>query len=206
MTLRAYDGIYVDDVSVNIGTMFEYACIYGYDPVCFWNMFIDSNIAKEVEKGNPKYLVGFSAIDLLNLVTKQDIEPKSFFKPSKYYWAGWVLTQYQNYKCSSFLKINEAISIDKVIDLYNTLHEADITKFYEIADEYIKNSQKATNLKLIRTSANLSQSQLAKKTNVSIRNIQMYEQRKNDINKAQIDILLKLSKTLGCNIEDLLEL
>ena len=83
MTLRAYDGIYVDDVSVNIGTMFEYACIYGYDPVCFWNMFIDSNIAKEIEKGNPKYLVGFSAIDLLNLVTKQNIEPKSFLKPKK---------------------------------------------------------------------------------------------------------------------------
>ena len=33
----------------------------------------------------------------------------------------------------------------------------------------------------------------------------MYEQRNNDINKAQVDILLKLSKTLGCNIEDLLE-
>lgn len=91
----------------------------------------------------------------------------------------------------------------KMLILY---HYNDITKFYEIADEYIKNSQKATNLKLIRTSANLSQSQLAKRTNVSIRNIQMYEQRKNDINKAQIDILLKLSKTLGCNIEDLLEL
>lgn len=38
-----------------------------------------------------------------------------------------------------------------------------------------------------------------------IRSIQMYEQRNNDINKAQVDILFRLSKTLGCKIEDLLE-
>ena len=51
----------------------------------------------------------------------------------------------------------------------------------------------------------LSQKQLAEKAEVSIRNIQMYEQRQNDINKAQADILFRLSKTLGCNIEDLFE-
>ena len=33
----------------------------------------------------------------------------------------------------------------------------------------------------------------------------MYEQRRNDINKAQADTLLKLSKTLHCKIEDLFE-
>ena len=33
----------------------------------------------------------------------------------------------------------------------------------------------------------------------------MYEQKNNYINKALVDILLKLSKTLGCNIKDLLE-
>ena len=51
----------------------------------------------------------------------------------------------------------------------------------------------------------ISQKQLAEKAEVSIRNIQMYEQRQNDINKAQADILFRLSKTLGCNIEDLFE-
>ena len=33
----------------------------------------------------------------------------------------------------------------------------------------------------------------------------MYEQKRNDINKAQAETLLKLSKVLGCNIEDLME-
>ena len=62
-----------------------------------------------------------------------------------------------------------------------------------------------TNLKRIRIASGLSQSQLSKLAQVSIRNIQMYEQRRNDINKAQADILFRLSKSLGCNIEDLFE-
>lgn len=40
---------------------------------------------------------------------------------------------------------------------------------------------------------------------VNLRNIQMYEQRGNDIDKAQAQILYKLSRVLGCSIEDLLE-
>ena len=44
--------------------------------------------------------------------------------------------------------------------------------------------KKETNLKRIRTAAGLSPRQLADKAEVSIRNIQMYEQQQNDINKA----------------------
>jgi DNA-binding Xre family transcriptional regulator len=130
---------------------------------------------------------------------------KKFSHPSEYYWVGWALAQYQNYRNISFFDINKDFPVEKVLSLYNTLHEADITKFYDIADEFINNNKKETNLKKIRRAAGLSQTELAVKSGVSIRNIQMYEQRNNDINKAQVDILLKLSKTLGCNIEDLLE-
>lgn len=70
----------------------------------------------------------------------------------------------------------------------------------------LKNKKTETNLKRIRIAAGLSQSQLATRSLVSIRNIQMYEQRQNNINKAQGDILLRLSKTLGCKIEDLFEI
>ena len=40
---------------------------------------------------------------------------------------------------------------------------------------------------------------------MNLRNIQMYEQRVNGIDKAQANILYKLSCVLGCNVEDLLE-
>ena len=47
--------------------------------------------------------------------------------------------------------------------------------------------------------------ELAKKSGVSLRSIQMYEQRKNDIDKAQVHTLYKLDATLSCGIGDLLE-
>lgn len=211
MAIRSYDAGYLDSVAVNIGTMFEYAVACGYDPKVFWSMFVSSDVAKQIEKGNPKFLVGYSAIDLLNLVADatapdgKPLSPKPFFDRSEFYWAGWALAQYQNEKAISFFRINKAFPIEKVLSLYDTLHEADITKFFAVADEYISTHKKETNLKKIRTAAGYSQKQLAKKAEVSVRNIQMYEQRHNDINKAQADILFRLSKTLGCNIEDLFE-
>ncbi len=210
MAIKSYDEGYLDNVSTNIGTMFEYAVACGYKPKAYWNTFVSSDVAKQIEKGNPRFLVGYSAIDLLNQVvntTSLDgkmLAPKPFFSRSEFYWAGWALAQYQNYKATSFFNINKAFPIEKVLALYDTLHEADITKFFTILDEYFAH-KKETNLKRIRTASGLSQRQLAQKAEVSIRNIQMYEQRHNDINKAQADILFRLSKTLGCNIEDLFE-
>lgn len=62
-----------------------------------------------------------------------------------------------------------------------------------------------TNLKRIRTAKGYSQKQLAELSGVSLRSIQMYEQRQKDINKAQSDSLFRLAKALGCTMEDLLE-
>ena len=51
----------------------------------------------------------------------------------------------------------------------------------------------------------LSQAQLAEEAQISLRSIQMYEQRNKDINKAQALSLAKISRVLGCEMEDLLE-
>lgn len=60
-------------------------------------------------------------------------------------------------------------------------------------------------LKEIRLSRGLSQSQLAKLSDVKIGMIQKYEQGYKDINKAQVITVYKLSKALECRIEDLIE-
>lgn len=209
MATRSYDLTYLDNVATNIGTMYEYAVSCGCDPIKFWDMFTFSEVAKQIENGNPRFLAGYSAIDLLNFVinknTNYNLTPEPFFNRGRYYWAGWILAQYQNYKATSFYNINKKFSIEIVLSLYDTLHEADTSKFLMIADEYISAHKTETSLKRIRTASGLSQKLLAEKAEVSIRNIQMYEQRKNDINKAQADILFRLSKTLGCNIEDLFD-
>lgn len=62
-----------------------------------------------------------------------------------------------------------------------------------------------TNLKHIRIVKGYSQKQLAEVSGVSLRSIQMYEQRNKDINKAQSESLFRLAKALGCTMEDLLE-
>lgn len=60
-------------------------------------------------------------------------------------------------------------------------------------------------LKKIRKSKNLSQGQLAIKSRVPLRDIQAYEQRYRDINKANAITLQRLATALDCAIEDLIE-
>lgn len=62
------------------------------------------------------------------------------------------------------------------------------------------------NLKQFRIAAGLSQSQLAEASGVNLRMIQHYEQGTKDINKAESLTLYKLSQSLNCNMEELLNL
>lgn len=61
-------------------------------------------------------------------------------------------------------------------------------------------------LKEKRTAAGLSQSGLATASGISVRLIQDYEQDHKPINKGAAITIYKLSKALGCSMEDLLEL
>ena len=85
------------------------------------------------------------------------------------------------------------------------LHEADVTKFADIVDAKVREYFADTKLKRIRTLYGCTQAELAKRSNVSLRSIQMYEQRNKDINKASAETVLSLAKVLGCTMEDLLE-
>lgn len=63
-----------------------------------------------------------------------------------------------------------------------------------------------TNLKRIRESRGLTQSQLAKLADIDVRAVQDYEQGKSDINRASIIRVYQLAKVLKCKMEDLMEL
>lgn len=211
MAIKSYDESYLPYVAENVGAMFEYAVACGYRPVSFWRTFVVSKVAVEIEKGNPKFLVGYSAIDYVNFIintTKfqtKALSNRSIISRDRYYWAGWALAQYQYNRGASFLTIDKALPIYKVLDMYDVLHEADIYKFFDIADSYLRQTKKETNLKRIRLARGLSQIELARKADVDIRSIQAYEQRTNDINKARAEKLFSLSKALGCTMEDLME-
>lgn len=85
--------------------------------------------------------------------------------------------------------------------MYPTLHEASKEKFAGVVDDKIRKAFPETNLKRIRTAYGCSQRELAEMSGVSLRSIQMYEQRNKDINKAQSESLYCLAKVLGCTME-----
>ena len=60
-------------------------------------------------------------------------------------------------------------------------------------------------MKRIRTTYGCTQAELAQRSGVGLRSIQMYEQRNKDINQASAETMYRLSKTLGCTMEDLIE-
>ena len=124
---------------------------------------------------------------------------------SSEYWIGWAVSYYQWFSGRSYKEIFKVLSFDELELMYGTLHEADVSKFAEIADEKMREFFPNTNLKRIRSYYGCSQSELAKLSGVSLRSIQMYEQRNKDINKASSETLYRLSKVLGCNMEDLIE-
>lgn len=86
------------------------------------------------------------------------------------------------------------------------LHEADESKFVNTANEMIARNQaeKQSKLSVIRKARGFTQAELAKTSGISLRMIQLYEQKQNDISKAKVDTVLALCKALGCDVEDLI--
>lgn len=115
------------------------------------------------------------------------------------------MAYYQWYSGRSYSQIFQAVSFEELKRMYGTLHEADISKFVDIMTQRIKELFPETNLKRIRLISNLTQAELSRRSGISLRSIQMYEQRNKDINKAGVESVHRLAKTLGCTIEDLIE-
>jgi len=90
-------------------------------------------------------------------------------------------------------------------DLYGVLHEADPMKAVDVFNNIMNNNNCETNLARLRKESGFSQSQLAKASNVSIRSIQLYEQRQTNINNAQYNHLKALARVMGCRVEDVIE-
>lgn len=118
----------------------------------------------------------------------------------------YVLAYYQWFTTRSFKDIKQHITMEQVYKLYPTLHEASEEKFVDTINAITFQQPRPTKLQTLRRLMGYSQSVLAQKSGVTLRMIQQYEQRAKDINKATGANLPALSKTLGCRVEDLMEL
>lgn len=210
--IHAYSELYLNDAQKTLGTMFDYAvydCEYNID--WFADLFVKSGYAIQFGRGNPAIISGMSGVELANRVIEYAYNNPIYIPATQpidrtpEYWAGWALADYQWYSCYSFYHIFNRIKMSEITDMYGIYHEMDIFQFRETMDSLMDIHFKETNLKKIRTANGLSQRELSELSGVSLRSIQMYEQRKNNIDKAEGQTLYKLSIALGCQIEDLLE-
>lgn len=210
--IRAYQEIYLSKAQSALGEAFDHALnTCGFSGTDFIKLFAASSVSKRMERGEPSYLIGKSGIEIAAEVIAETTgkeplcKPQEHFDRSQEYWIGWAVAYYQWYSGRKYSDIFKVISFDELEKMYYTLHEADISKFADIVDERIKNYFPETNLKRIRATYGCTQAELAQRSGVSLRSIQMYEQRNKDINKASAETLYRLAKVLGCTMEELIE-
>lgn len=210
MTTPAYNPIYLSKAAKALGNMLHGAVIeFNYDGEEFLHLFIQSEIAKQIEDGNPKYIAGKSGLELLTEVVERTTGKQTeaimieSYDRSDVYWVGWMLAHYQWCCGRSFRDILEVISYQAFLGLYDTLHEADVRKAYEVLDAHFDGAE--CKLKATRNRCGITQEELARLSGVSLNTIRAYERKSKDINKAQTDIVLRLVSALKCDITDVLE-
>lgn len=212
MTIRAYAEEYLNDAMNNLGEAFDYAVNACHiEMQTFMDLFVTSGFADAFGSGSPKIVAGMTGTELvMEILTKVGLErdfpaPQERYDFNAEYWCGWILAYYQWKTNRSFKDINELVSMQEILKLYPTLHEASEEKFVDTLNSIIKRKMTTTRLQARRKQCGLSQKKLSDESGVNLRTLQQYEVGAKDINKASVTNLLALAKVLSCDVEDLLE-
>ena len=145
MGMRAYDEDYLGTAQRVMGDMMDFAVnSYGFDADEFFGMFLVSDVAAQVEHGNPTYVAGRTGCELAKEVIRQsglvreELPDEMYLDKSPEYWAGWALAFYQWYTAKSFMRIHRAVPSGEILPLYPVFHEMDIMRIVEAMVEKLK--------------------------------------------------------------------
>ena len=210
--MRAYPETLLADARSQFADMMDYV-VYDLlmDADEFFPLFLASDSCPRIERGDKTLVLGMSGIELARLVLSDKTGRTAFpsgrrvVKRPPAYWAGWILSSYQWYSNRKFSELHRVLPFATLLQMYPVYHEAPEEQFYDSADRLLREKFPDTRLKMIRTAYGCSQAELAKMSGVSLRSLQMYEQRNKDINRAAGETLRALSRALGCSIDDILE-
>ena len=190
--------------------MFEFAkCYLRIECDEFFNLLNYTHLSDRIYNLDIIYIYGKSSIEIVNEICSANdiiikrIDKNKFLKSDKHYWLGLVIASYCYGKRISFKEISKRIKPSQILKIYNTMHEAPHIKVIEEIDK-ILDSQESV-LKSIRQLKNISQNELSILSGVSLRSIQMYEQKKKNISKASFEIVKRLANSLSVNPEELYE-
>ena len=132
MEIRAYYEGYLDDAMDTMGNMMDHALnTCGMNGDDFFYMFLASGTARQFELGNPRYLAGMTGAEIVREIVLREKgielnEPEEYdLDKSPEYWCGWILAYYQWRTCRSFRRIRQIVSIEEILWMYPTHHEAD---------------------------------------------------------------------------------
>lgn len=211
---RAYDVLYLEDAMGCLATFFDYACNdYGAEGHEVSRLFASSSLARLFESGAPWVVSGRSGIELFWDLSRalgyaDELEGPAAtprFGRTPEYWAGWVFAYIQWRFSLTFAHIFDVLPFDELVGMYHPWHEASEERVARLFAERMAKHRGPTNLARMRSSCGYTQRELAELSGVSLRSIQMYEQRNKDINRAHAASLARLARVLHCRIEDLLE-
>lgn len=210
--IHAYDELYLERARNVMAHMLDYA-VYGlgYSLQDFFEQFLVSDVCSKFERGQASVIAGKSGTELVYEIMEREPSEEGerneivLMHRSPEYWLGWSLAYYQWHSNMRFSEIIRNISIEEMCNMYDKYHEMDISHFVERMDEICHEARRESRLKAYRTLIGMSQKELANKTQIPLRTIQQYEQQQKNINKAQVEYLVRLSKVLYCEPQDLLE-
>lgn len=208
--MYAYDRLYLSRAQSVLASMLDFAVYDLSIPIEeFYMRFLVSPLSNGFQSGESAVIAGRSGIELAADVM-EDRSLTSRYRPnanrSPEYWTGWALAFFQWKSNLQFARINASIPITEILQMYNPFHEMDITQFCDHMLELYRKRNLVSNLKRMRQKTGLSQSDLAKLSNVPVRTIQQYEQRQKNINAAKAESLIRIAKYLYCSVDDLMEL
>ena len=185
--MNAYPETLLPNARSQLADAVDYAVIDLGIPIDeFFSLFAASDWARRIERGDRSTILGISGIELARNILAEKTGAREFktaresLRRTKAYWTGWVLAYYQWKSNRTFKEILRALPASTVEQMYSVYHEAPEERFASTADDM-------------------------EMSGVGLRSIQMYEQRRKSINRAEAESVLRLARALGCEIEDIME-
>ena len=145
----SYDESYLSEVQKNLGFFFQFLLHnLAFSPKNAQTIFLSSIIPAQIEQANPDFLCGKSGFELTllalgqkaesNIMTKIYEAIKEPFFPEAEYWSGYILAYCQWQHSIPFSTILKNYPLERILNSYHLLHEADITKADSVIMSFLK--------------------------------------------------------------------
>lgn len=213
MAIRSYNEVYLGEAKRHLGVATDYlanTCRVPVDRIGY--IYASSPTMVLFGRGDPAVVAGLSGTELGQCLFREIRPDETLPAPanstagrSPEYWGGWALAHFQWHWCKTFRWIFARVSMSDVLSKYRIYHEMDVSRLLEDLMQELESVKVENNLRRMRLAAGYSQSELSRISGVNIRNIQLYEQGVQDINRASASTLASLARPLACAIEDLME-